>query len=188
MECLYYSECVEEDLLRFIAAVTSELLLVVIVSIALFALFFLDLEIILLSMVLVLNFIVNLGIKIVVDAPRPRIECGIGPGFPSGHAQTAALLAMYISVRNWRLNSFVSPFIFYNISIAWFATFCVAISRIILDAHTVLQVVFGLLIGSCLGFVAYIGIRILLLYATGHVVTRNLTTSSGGGYTRSRTK
>lgn len=93
-----------------------------------------------LTLVLYITFLVNTGLKEWFQIPRPdpmffRTEAD-GFGFPSGHAQSAAMLWGYLA---WRIKSYKIPVLLILL---------IGISRIFLGVHTFSQVVGGWTIGA----------------------------------------
>lgn len=119
----------------------------------------------------ILNNILNIILKLAIKEPRPSkdekaIEIGVVNGarigfdkfgMPSGHAQNCGYYLLFITMT---LNN---PFItaLYSV-ISLISLF----QRYLYNNHTILQLVIGLLVGGCFGYLTYI---IGNKYITGNI-------------------
>ena len=92
-----------------------------------------------LSILLLLSFFINIGLKEFYSISRPPEELFLisvtGHGFPSGHAQVSIVLWNYIA---WRLQNFFWPTLL---------VLLIGMSRVYLGVHYFDQVLVGWLVG-----------------------------------------
>ena len=92
-----------------------------------------------LSILLLVSFIINIGLKEFCSISRPPEELFLitatGHGFPSGHAQVSIVLWNYIA---WRLQNFFWPTLL---------VLLIGMSRVYLGVHYFDQVLVGWLVG-----------------------------------------
>ena len=92
-----------------------------------------------LSILLLVSFFINIGLKEFYSISRPPEELFLitatGHGFPSGHAQVSIVLWNYIA---WRLQSFFWPTLL---------VLLIGMSRVYLGVHYFDQVLVGWLVG-----------------------------------------
>ena len=92
-----------------------------------------------LSILLLVSFIINIGLKEFYSISRPPEELFLitatGHGFPSGHAQVSIVLWNYIA---WRLQNFFWPTLL---------VLLIGMSRVYLGVHYFDQVLFGWSVG-----------------------------------------
>ena len=92
-----------------------------------------------LSILLLVSFFINIGLKEFYSISRPPEELFLitatGHGFPSGHAQVSIVLWNYIA---WRLQNFFWPTLF---------VLLIGMSRVYLGVHYFDQVLVGWLVG-----------------------------------------
>ena len=96
-------------------------------------------EILPLSILLLVSFFINIGLKEFYSISRPPEELFLitvtGHGFPSGHAQVSIVLWNYIA---WRLQNFFWPTLL---------VLLIGMSRVYLGVHYFDQVLVGWLVG-----------------------------------------
>lgn len=105
---------------------------------------------------LVITFGISWLLKEITQLPRPANAQLVAPGlseyaFPSTHAASASTLAVLAGFHVRRLTKLDSTTIYLPISISVVA---IGVSRIVLRAHTVSDVLAGLVLGVSLGLLA----------------------------------
>lgn len=118
----------------------------------------------------VLNYLLNEALKITIKEPRPdnpvpydfikglnRSKTGSrGYGMPSGHVQTAMFSAVFYAFYRIFNNTYSNSLenAIYVISVFWLV-FITAYQRVKYRRHTVLQTMYGAIIGSIFAYIVY---------------------------------
>jgi len=162
MECIAYA-CTDETITGLFSAYLSISVYGVVIAAAIYSIIWCDKEVFWILVGALFNFLLNIILKLLVAADRPNSSCGIGPGFPSGHAQTVAYAAGFLTLRFLYAKISVIYF-WYRIIIIYGIVAAVSASRFYLYAHTITQIIAGIIIGAIMGTAMYVLMyRILFL-------------------------
>lgn len=99
------------------------------------------------------------------SASGENVSCGVfplfgvcsgtrGTGFPSGHCQSMAVTASFVTRSVLRTNSMTLARKAFTIAAAWLAAMLVVGQRVVVRCHSIPQAIAGLLIGAGAGWVA----------------------------------
>lgn len=127
----------------------------------------------LLLVAILFDYLINYLIKMTLRMPRPPDSCLKSYGMPSGHSQTAFLLAT-ISVLYYYNRFNHNDRVYFVRSFCWFSFWCVGsavsivISRVILRHHTITQVCVGSLLGVFDGVICWFILSSCLSPRRGH--------------------
>jgi len=133
----------------------------------------------LLSLSVVLNLLLNWGLKSIIRQPRPEPPCLESFGMPSKTVQFAAGLAIFLLLDGltWRLHvcplphtcrwHLKLPFPIWTFALVTTWTVFVAISRVTLGYNTTAQVLVGVLVGVLFIMLYYLAITLLKYFIYG---------------------
>tara|TARA_Y100000996_G_C22209651_1_gene514877 strand:+ start:25 stop:597 length:573 start_codon:yes stop_codon:yes gene_type:complete len=126
---------------------------------------------------LIVNQLINEGIKRIIKAPRPSNKgtlknidtgCDLFPncnhkhkhntyGMPSGHAQVSGYIAMLYTLDILYSNIITNPTSKYiSISILWLISIFICWTRFYIKCHSIPQLCVGVLLGGIVGLLSYI--------------------------------